>query len=202
MNQSETNAAATPASASIPRAGTNGMAPWAGSSIAGSARPSDRMYDQSQTPYTASRQIAPTTEIWTWCALARSPIRSERPSSAITESASRSSVAVSLGNRRRKRIGFSPAAREPATTASPRTSSALAKSEPRIDVCATTTSPAERAKRTMKSSGRLPSVDWRTPVTAWPNRTPTDSVAAPISQASPARATPARRNTAVGDAPA
>ena len=107
------------------------------------------------------------------------------------DSASRSSVAVSLGSRRRKRIGSSPAAREPATIASPRTSSALAKSEPRIDVWATTTSPAERAKRTMKSSGRLPSVDWRTPVTAGPKRTPTDSVATPINQASPARAAPA-----------
>ena len=33
-------------------------------------------------------------------------------------------------------------------------------SEPRIEVWATTISPAESANRTMKSSGRLPSVDW------------------------------------------
>ena len=53
---------------------------------------------------------------------------------------------------------------EPATIARPSTSSAFANSEPRIDVCATTTSPAESAKRTTKSSGRFPSVDCSTPV--------------------------------------
>ena len=78
----------------------------------------------------------------------------------------------------------------PATIARPRTSRAFAKSEPRIEVWATTISPADSANRTMKSSGRLPSVDWSAPVTAGPKRAPTDSVATPISQASPPRATP------------
>ena len=82
--------------------------------------------------------------------------------------ASSSSVAVSFGSRAWKRITPSSAARAPATSASPSTSSALAKIEPMIDVCATTTWPALSAKMTTKSSGRLPSVDWSTPVTAGP----------------------------------
>ena len=53
--------------------------------------------------------------------------------------------------------------RAPATIASPSTSRAFANSEPRIDVWATTISPAESANSTMKSSGRLPSVDWSAP---------------------------------------
>ena len=111
-------------------------------------------------------------------------------------------MAVSFGSRWRKRITSPSAARAPATIASPRTSSAFANSEPRIEVWATTISPAESANSTMKSSGRLPSVDWSTPVTAGPKRAPTDSVATPISQASPPSATPERRKTAVGDASA
>ncbi len=81
------------------------------------------------------------------------------------------------------------AARVPATIERPRTSSAFANSEPRIDVWATTISPAESANRTTKSSGRLPSVDWRTPVTAGPKCPPSDSVPSATSQASPARET-------------
>ena len=79
-----------------------------------------------------------------------------------------SSVAVSFGSRDWKRMTPSSAWRAPATIASPSTSSAFANSEPRIDVWATTISPAASEKRTMKSSGRLPSVDWSTPVTAGP----------------------------------
>jgi hypothetical protein len=41
----------------------------------------------------------------------------------------------------------------------------------------------------MKSSGRLPSVDCRTPVAAGPKRAPTASVAAPTTYASPESAT-------------
>ena len=87
------------------------------------------------------------------------------------KTASRSSVAVSFGRRVPKRMhAVRSPRRAPATIASPSTSSAFANSEPRIDVCATTISPAESAKSTMKSSGRLPSVDWSTPVTAGPKR--------------------------------
>ena len=52
------------------------------------------------------------------------------------------------------------------------TSSALAKSDPTTEVCATTTWPAESAKSTMKNSGRLPSVDCRKPVIAGPEARP------------------------------
>ena len=55
---------------------------------------------------------------------------------------------------------------------------------------------------TMKSSGRLPSVDWSTPVTAGPNFAPTDSVATPIAQATPPSATPETTKTTTGDASA
>ncbi len=80
----------------------------------------------------------------------------------------RSSVAVSCGSRVLKRMTPSGAARAPAIIVSPRTSRPLAKIEPMIVVRATTSSPAESAKRTMKSSGRFPSVDWSAPVTAGP----------------------------------
>ena len=131
-------------------------------------------------------------------ALARSPTVFESPSRTMMKTASRRSVAVSFGSRFRKRITPSRAESEPATIARPSTSSAFANNEPRIDVCATTTSPAESAKRTTNSSGRFPSVDCSTPVVAAPKRVPTASVAIPIAQASPASAAAATRNTATG----
>src|SRR5215217_2393610 len=96
----------------------------------------------------------------------------------------------------------SPELCAPATMARPRTSSALASREPTIEVFATTTSPADKAKSTMNSSGRLPSVDWRTPVIAGPKRSPTASVAIEITHASPARARAATRNVTTGSASA
>src|SRR5205807_1999629 len=80
------------------------------------------------------------------------------------------------------------------TITRPRTSSALANTEPMSDVCATTVSPADSAKITMKNSGRLPSDDCRKPVRAGPKRCPTSSVANETSQARPASASPATTN--------
>ncbi len=57
-----------------------------------------------------------------------------------------------------------------------------------MDVFATTSSPAEIANMTTKSSGRFPRVDWSTPVAAGPNRSPTVSVAMAITHARPASA--------------
>ena len=105
---------------------------------------------------------------------------------------------MSFGSRAPKRMVPSSLARAPATIAKPRTSSAFANSEPMIENCATTTSPALSAKRTMKSSGRLPSVDCSTPVTAGPKRAPTDSVPMPTAQARPPSATAETRKTATG----
>ena len=102
------------------------------------------------------------------CRLAGSWELSEMPVITMMNVANRSSVAVSLGRRRWKRMTPSGAARAPVTITRPSTSSALANSEPMIDVCATTVCPARSAKITMKSSGRLPSVDCSTPVTAGP----------------------------------
>ncbi len=116
------------------------------------------------------------------------------PRITIRKLASSISTALSFGRRTWKRITPSALSRQPANTTSPSTSSAFAKIEPMIDVCATTTSPAERAKTTMKNSGRFPSVDCSTPVTAGPNRSPTCSVANDTSHASPARATVATPN--------
>ena len=70
----------------------------------------------------------------------------------------------------------------------PSTNSAFAKIEPMIEVWATTISPAESAKTTMKNSGRFPSVDCSTPVAAGPKRSPTCSVENETIQARPARA--------------
>ena len=107
---------------------------------------------------------------------------------------------MSFGSLAAKRMTppSSLATTDPATIASPSTRSAFAKSDPRIDVWATTTSPADRAKMTTKSSGRFPSVVCRTPVSAGPNRAPTASVARPIAHASPASASAAVRKTATG----
>ena len=121
-----------------------------------------------------------------WLALSEEAI--ESPMITITKSETSSSVAVSCGSRRPKRMQPSSAASDPATITSPSTSSALAKIEPISEVCATTISPEPSAKRTMKNSGRFPSVDCRNPVTAGPNRTPTCSVASATTQASPASA--------------
>ena len=99
-----------------------------------------------------------------------------------------SSVAVSCGSRVRKRMTAVRGARAPTTITAPSTSSALANSEPMIDVWATTTSPARSAKSTTNSSGRLPSVDCSTPVTPGPNRSPTCSVAKLTTCARPASA--------------
>ena len=132
------------------------------------------------------------------CSLAGSPLWFERPSRTIRKTATSSSVEVSFGSRGWKRMMLSSERRAPAMIERPSTSRALANNEPRIAVWATMTSPAESAKSTTKSSGRLPSVDCRTPVTAGPNLVPTDSVPTPTVHASPAKATPATTNVVTG----
>ncbi len=107
---------------------------------------------------------------------------------------------MSFGSRLPNVIVPSACLDEPAAIARPSTSRAFAKSEPRIENCATTSSPADNAKRTMKSSGRLPSVDWSAPVTAGPNLAPTDSVAIPIVHATPPSAIPQTTNVTTGSA--
>ena len=117
-----------------------------------------------------------------------------RPAITMMKTETRSSVAVSFGSRGLNRIRPSSALRAPTTITRPRTSSALANTEPMSDVCATTVSPADSAKITMKNSGRLPSDDCRKPVRAGPKRCPTSSVANETSQARPASASPATTN--------
>ena len=112
-----------------------------------------------------------------------------------------SSVAVSFGRRRPKRITPSFAFHAPAMITNPRTSSALTRIEPRIAVSATTSCPAFSAKMTTKNSGRLPSVDCITPVTAGPKLRPTCSVANDTIQASPASAIAATMNARTGETP-
>jgi hypothetical protein len=106
----------------------------------------------------------------------------------ITKSATSSRVAVSCGRRLAKRMQPSLAWSVPVMITSPSTSRALAKIDPIKEVCATTISPDPSANRTMKNSGRFPSVDCRNPVTAGPNRRPTCSVANATTQANPAKA--------------
>ncbi len=84
--------------------------------------------------------------------------------------------------------------RAPITITRPSTSSALARIEPTIAVCATTSSPAFSAKMTTNSSGRLPSVDCSMPVTPGPKRSPSCSVANDTTQARPASASVASAN--------
>ena len=115
--------------------------------------------------------------------------------------ASSSSVAVSLASRGAKRMTPSRDRQAPVRITSPSTSSAFANSEPRIENCATTTSPAESAKSTMKSSGRLPSDACSTPVTAGPKCCATPSVANETTHASPASATAETTKITTGSAP-
>ena len=137
---------------------------------------------------------------FTWCD-ALSPVAAESPRITIRKLASNIRIALSFGRRGWKRITRSGLASAPTTIASPSTRSALAKIDPRIAVRATTSSPAERAKITMKNSGRLPSVDCSTPVTAGPNRSPTCSVEKETIQARPASATVAITNVSSAGAP-
>ena len=102
-----------------------------------------------------------------WCE-ALSSVAADSPISTIRKLVSSIRTALSFGRRVWKRITPSVLAWQPATITIPSTSSALAKIEPRIEVFATTSSPAESANRTMKNSGRFPSVDCSTPVTAGP----------------------------------
>ena len=113
-----------------------------------------------------------------------------------------SRVPVSCGRRRWNRITPSGERGRPARITSPITSSAFANIDPRMEVSATTTWPARRANSTTNSSGRLPSDDCRTPVTAGPKRRPTVSVAAETTQASPASAMPETTNDRTDGAPA
>ena len=108
---------------------------------------------------------------------------------AIMKTTSMRSIVVSFGRRVWKRMTRSSARHAPAMIARPSTRSAFASNDPRIEVCATTISPARSAKITMKSSGRLPSVDCSTPVTAGPKRAPTTSVPTPTVHARSASAT-------------
>ncbi len=109
-----------------------------------------------------------------------------------------SSVAVSRGSLWEKRITPSGAFIAPTTITRPSTSIALAKIDPMIAVCATTSSPFCSAKITTNSSGRLPSVDCNIPVIAGPKRSPSCSVANDTTHAKPANASvaTAKRGTA------
>ena len=118
------------------------------------------------------------------------------------KTASSSSVAVSFGSRAWKRITPSPAWRDPAMIVRPSTSSAFANSDPRIDVWATTISPAASENSTMNSSGRLPSVDWRTPVDGGTEARADRLVPIPIAHASPPSAAADMTKTATGSASA
>lgn len=134
--------------------------------------------------------------------LALSCVEADSPTRTMMKLVSRSSVAVSLGSRAWKRMTPSSATTAPTTMTAPRTSSPLAKIEPRIENWATTTSPSRSANRTTKNSGRLPSVDCRTPVAAGPKCRPTSSVATDTTQASPASARAATANAGSAAAPA
>src|SRR4051794_489526 len=132
------------------------------------------MTQTAYTPRMKTDAIDDTATAW-WLALSLDAF--DRPTSTMMKLDSSSSVAVSLGSRVWKRITVSSLTRAPTTITAPSTSSALAKIEPMIENCATITSPLDRAKTTTKNSGRLPSVDCSTPVTAGPNDSPTCSVA-------------------------
>jgi hypothetical protein len=114
----------------------------------------------------------------------------------ITESATIPSVAASCGSRRRKRIRPSSATAAPVTITSPWTSSALARIEPTSELCATSSSPEDSAKMTMKSSGRLPREAWARPVTSGPKRVAACSVPSATTQARPASANDAAAKAA------
>jgi hypothetical protein len=80
---------------------------------------------------------APIAEILTACSLAGSRVLSEVLMIAMRKTTSIRSIVVSFGSRRWKRITPSSERHAPAMIASPRTSSAFASSDPRIDVWAT-----------------------------------------------------------------
>ena len=141
-------------------------------------------------------------EIVTMLSLARSWVSAEIPTSTMMKPDSSSSVVVSFGRRGENRITPSSVRRAPTTITKPSTSSALAKIEPMIENWATITSPWESAKITTKNSGRLPSVDCSTPVTAGPKCSPTASVVNEMTQARPASARPATANASRSVAPA
>ena len=76
----------------------------------------------------------------------------------------------------------------PATRARPSTNRALPRTDPTSAAATTSTSPAWSAKTARNSSGRLPSVDWTTPVAAGLIRWASRSVASLTATAPPASA--------------
>ena len=141
-------------------------------------------------------------EIVTMLSLALSCVFDEIPTSTMMKPDSSSSVVVSFGSRAENRMTPSSDWRAPTTITKPSTSSALAKIEPMIENWATTISPFDSAKMTTKNSGRLPSVDCRTPVTAGPKCSPTCSVVNEITHAMPASAKPATAKATRSGTPA
>lgn len=141
-------------------------------------------------------------EMTTACSLALSSSVSDVLRIVIMNTTSIRSIVVSFGSLRLNRITPSSERHAPATIVRPRTRSAFASNDPRIDVCATTISPARRAKMTMNNSGRFPSVDWSTPVVAGPKRAPTHSVPTPTVQARSAGATMPTQNWSTAPASA
>ena len=109
-----------------------------------------------------------------------------RVGTASAATARRVSVEITRGASASKRCVpcFSP----PIRKASPRTSRLLARIDPTSAACTTVTRPARSAKIETKSSGRLPSPDWRTPVAPGPSRSPNCWVASPTTEASTASA--------------
>ena len=158
-------------------------------------------YWRTQNPYTARIATAPTIEIVFRWWLAGSLAESASRTSTMMKLVISSSVAVSLGSLGSKRIVPLGSARAPTMITSPSTSSALTRIEPRIAVSATIRSPAMRANRTTKNSGRLPSVACSRPVTAGPKRWPTCSVANDTIHAPPASARPAMTNATTEETP-
>ncbi len=92
---------------------------------------------------------------------------------------------------------WTPFRAPPTTKASPSTSRTFARTEPTIVAVATSYSLLFSAKSTTKSSGRLPSALWTTPVPPAPSRSPSASTLRPTRLASSASATPEMTNGAM-----
>ena len=167
-NQSDTSAAAPPDNARTPSASDSGQTgPSSMWTLALAPGPPaiEKGIDAPKTISNTTEVITDSSTAWPWSG-APGAVASVGIVRAATDN--NRSVAIKRTRSRTKRC--TPWRSPPAMNARPRTSSVFARIDPIRAVWTRTTNPAWSAKIEMKSSGRLPSADWRTPVAPGPKR--------------------------------
>ena len=199
-NHSDTKAAPTLAPTSTATASHSGHAACPRSPLPSATAGSPRSEKGRLAANTTRSITAQATLSAAGCAAAGVCSHAASVGTASAATASIVSVTVIRGASLAKR--WVPFLSPPTSSASPSTSSELARIEPTSAACTTCTSPARSAKMQTNSSGRLPSADCSTPVAPGPMRLPSCSVPCPTIIASSDSAAAHATKPTTGPAPA